>query len=226
MTLNRCVWLTPGLVISLGCAGGLDTSPAYYGAGPTPAGADAGVSTSASGWDAGATPAADGGAGSGAWSADAGMNAGTWAAPQPAAGWGAAGKTGVAGSWAAAGAYAAAGARAPVSAAGSGGAAGAPAAASCDFRGLMQAKCGNATCHGAPAMTTGLDLTTAGLAARVKDREASGACADKLLVDPTQPEQSALYLKVTGSECGVKMPLGGSLMASEQECVLSWIEGL
>ena len=115
--------------------------------------------------------------------------------------------------------------------------AGAPAAAggaapkpdagmACDFRGIVQAKCGNQNCHGGPSASTGLDLTTAGLAMRMEGRKGAGSCTDRLLIDKDQPEESMLYLKVTGSSCGVKMPLGGSLSASEQACFLSWIEGL
>jgi hypothetical protein len=100
------------------------------------------------------------------------------------------------------------------------------AAVACDFRGLVQMKCGNLSCHGAPAQTTGLDLTSAGLANRLADRTGSSGCPDHLLIDKADPTQSMLYLKVTGTSCGVKMPLGGSLTTDEQACILSWIEGL
>lgn len=101
-----------------------------------------------------------------------------------------------------------------------------PAAMACDFRAIMQAKCGNANCHGAPGSVTGLDLTTAMLAARVEGRKGKGACTDKLLVDVANPRQSKLYLKVSGSSCGSQMPLGGMLTSDEQACVLTWIEKL
>ena len=100
------------------------------------------------------------------------------------------------------------------------------AAVACDFRGLMQQKCGNLACHGAPAQTTGLDLTSAGLANRLEDRTGSSGCPDHLLIDKENPEKSMLYLKVVGTECGVRMPLGGMLTSDEQACILSWIEGL
>lgn len=102
----------------------------------------------------------------------------------------------------------------------------ADAAAACDFRGLVQMKCGNASCHGAPATNTGLDLTSPSLAMRVAGRKGPSACASKLLIDTENPKQSALYLKVTGTSCGSQMPLGGTLSASEQACVLSWLEAL
>jgi hypothetical protein len=102
----------------------------------------------------------------------------------------------------------------------------ADAGAVCDFRALVQAKCGNASCHGAPASSTGLDLTSASLAMRVAGRKGPNACASKLLIDPANPAESALYFKVTGTTCGAQMPLGGSLTPGEQACVLSWIEAL
>lgn len=100
------------------------------------------------------------------------------------------------------------------------------AGSACDFRGLVQAKCGSSGCHGGPSASTGLDLTSASLAMRVEGRKGPSACKDRLLIDPENPAQSALYLKVTGSSCGSQMPLGGSLSSSEKACFLSWIEGL
>lgn len=100
------------------------------------------------------------------------------------------------------------------------------AAASCDFKALMQARCGAASCHGSGGAAAGLDLATDGLAARVGDRKASGACADAPLIDRDDPAQSVLYRRVTGASCGVQMPLGGLLRSDEQACILSWIEGL
>jgi hypothetical protein len=99
-------------------------------------------------------------------------------------------------------------------------------AVSCDFKALMQSKCGSSGCHGAPALSTGLDLTSEGLAARLKDEQASGACSDYLLIDTAAPERSALYLMTTDDSCGIRMPLGGTLSTAEQTCILQWIENL
>jgi hypothetical protein len=78
-------------------------------------------------------------------------------------------------------------------------------AAACDFRG---------------------HLTSASLAMRLEGRKGASACTDKLLIDKQSPEDSMLYLKVTGTSCGLKMPLGGSLTATEQACMLDWIGSL
>lgn len=97
---------------------------------------------------------------------------------------------------------------------------------SCDFKALMQSKCGSSGCHGAPATSTGLDLTSADLATRLQGRKASDSCSDYLLIDPDNPEKSALYLMVTPNSCGVRMPIGGSMSAADQACVLSWLQSL
>jgi hypothetical protein len=100
------------------------------------------------------------------------------------------------------------------------------ASVACDFRGLVQMKCAGSACHGAPASGTGLDLTSPMLAVRVEGRKGPAACANTLLIDKANPKRSAIYLKVTGTECGSRMPLGSTLTAAEQACVLSWIDGL
>lgn len=96
----------------------------------------------------------------------------------------------------------------------------------CDFKTLMQAKCGSAMCHGGPSAPTGVDLTSDGLAGRLKNRSGSGACGSKRMIDTEKPEQSALYLLVSGNSCGIRMPLGDKLDVDEQACILQWIEDL
>lgn len=100
------------------------------------------------------------------------------------------------------------------------------ASASCNFKALMMARCGNATCHGGPSSGAGLDLTTDGLAQRLAGPRGSDACSSYLLIDTDAPEKSALFLKVTDRACGVRMPLGGTLGSEEQLCILQWIERL
>lgn len=214
-------WRVALLLVASGCAGSLDNAEDYQ---TVPVG-DAGPARAP---EAGRAPVP--------------MSAGQggWGGSKPAASAG----TGAAGGWSSPGASAGkGGAVAPAGAGAGGGSANntdddagvadsgstqmpPPQPAACDFRAIMQAKCGNATCHGAPGSSTGLDLTSAMLAARVEGRQGKGACSDKLLVDPENPRDSKLYLKVSGSTCGSQMPLGGQLNTDEQACVLAWIEGL
>jgi hypothetical protein len=86
-------------------------------------------------------------------------------------------------------------------------------------------KCGAASCHGGPTASTGLDLTSDGLRARMANVNGGGACSDKPMINEDDPEQSTLYLIVTGNACGLRMPLGGTLSATEQACILEWITG-
>lgn len=103
----------------------------------------------------------------------------------------------------------------------------ADAAPACDFKGLVMTRCGGSGCHGGPSAGSGLDLTSASLPMRVQGRKGPAACSSNLLIDKGAPEKSALYLKVTGQTCGTQMPLGGgTLPKSDQDCILSWIEGL
>lgn len=103
----------------------------------------------------------------------------------------------------------------------------ADAAAACDFKGLVMNRCAGSSCHGGPAAGSGLDLTSAMLPMRVEGRKGPASCSSNLLIDKTNPAKSALYLKVTGSTCGSQMPLGGgTLPKADQDCILSWIEGL
>lgn len=104
--------------------------------------------------------------------------------------------------------------------------AGSEAGIGCDFNALIMGKCGSSGCHDAPAVSNGLDLTSADLSLRLAGRRGSGACSAYLLVDPATPNQSALYLKVTRDACGSRMPLGRTLTDGEQACILRWIESL
>jgi hypothetical protein len=215
-------WTCVLSIAAMGCAGKLDPNEDYYANSNPVLRPDSGVEQPAEQAGSGWREAPDGG-----WD-DAGQQA---EPPKQSAGQGGSGRASAAGSGSANAAAGRAGAPTPA-AAGRGGSSapaaggGAPVAASCDFRALMQAKCGNSSCHGAPAESTGLDLTSAMAGARLDGRTGRTACTDKLLIDKDNPEDSVLYLKVSGSECGVRMPLGGTLSADEQDCVLSWIEGL
>lgn len=100
------------------------------------------------------------------------------------------------------------------------------AGAGCDVRALFMQKCGNAGCHGAGAVASGLDLVSSDLATRLAGKKGSGACSSFALIDREAPERSALYVKVTAEACGSRMPLGGTLSDREQACILSWLENL
>jgi hypothetical protein len=94
----------------------------------------------------------------------------------------------------------------------------------CDFQALIMSKC--AGCHSVPLVSNQLDLTAPDLAQRLAGRQATDDCSSYLLIDPVNPNRSALYLKVTRDACGARMPLQRPLNDVEQACVLRWIESL
>jgi len=83
-------------------------------------------------------------------------------------------------------------------------------------------RCGGA-CHGATAPQQGLDLVSAGVAARVVGVPATSCAAT--LADPADPASSFLYTKLAAKPpCGGQMPLAQlPLSAADAACVLAWI---
>jgi hypothetical protein len=83
--------------------------------------------------------------------------------------------------------------------------------------------CGGTSCHGTDAPQQGLDLVSPGLASRVVGVAAKGCSV--LLADPTNPEGSLIYQKLSPSPpCGAPMPLARPpLSRADADCVLAWI---
>ena len=98
----------------------------------------------------------------------------------------------------------------------------------CDFKALMTTKCGDApSCHQGAESGTRLDLVSDGLAARLMGMQGSDECVGRPMLDLENPAQSVFYLRVSGTSCGVRMPLGDPAVdEADQACILSWIEQL
>jgi len=88
---------------------------------------------------------------------------------------------------------------------------------------IFQPQCGNSGCHGALAPQEGLDLVSAGVAARVVG--INGAECSGVLANPASPETSLLYTKLSSHPpCGAQMPLAANpLSSADVACVLAWI---
>jgi hypothetical protein len=88
---------------------------------------------------------------------------------------------------------------------------------------IFQPQCGNTGCHGALAPQQGLDLVSAGVAARVVG--VNGTECSGLLANPASPETSLLYTKLSSHPpCGAQMPLAANpLSGADAACVLAWI---
>jgi len=83
--------------------------------------------------------------------------------------------------------------------------------------------CGGTGCHDAVGPQQDLDLVSPGVAARVVGVAGVG-CAS-ILADPTSPEASLIYRKLSPTPpCGSPMPLSRPPLSDEDEaCVLAWI---
>jgi len=88
---------------------------------------------------------------------------------------------------------------------------------------LFESTCTGASCHSASNKAQGLDLQSPDVAARLVNVPATEGAG--LLIDPSAPAQSILYLKLSPSPpFGARMPLGATpLDASTLGCVLAWI---
>ncbi len=88
---------------------------------------------------------------------------------------------------------------------------------------IFSTKCGD--CHGADQPNAGLDLVSAGVAARMLGVMSVGACDGLTLVDPVGGDHLLLGKLDGGATCGSPMPLGPTLLtATEIECVARWID--
>lgn len=90
---------------------------------------------------------------------------------------------------------------------------------------VFAASCDGANCHGTDRPALGLDLVSPDVWSRIADRETvNAACAPAPLVDPDAPRASGLYLKVSGTACGQRMPVGGALDAETIACIERWMQ--
>jgi hypothetical protein len=92
-----------------------------------------------------------------------------------------------------------------------------------DIPEFLGATCTGSGCHSSSSMAQGLDLQSPDVASRLVGIAATEGPG--LLIDPSSPSDSVLYLKLTANPpFGVRMPLGGTpLDASTLACVLAWI---
>lgn len=89
---------------------------------------------------------------------------------------------------------------------------------------LLAAKCGAGACHDAEDPEANLDLVSPGVRSRLLDVP-SDTCAQRILIDSTDPELSFLLEKLYPQpECGSQMPHSSPpLSVEEVECVRRWV---
>lgn len=89
---------------------------------------------------------------------------------------------------------------------------------------LMRPRCATSGCHDAASHSGDLDMSSAGLGARLLASR-SDACGNRPLLDTNTLESSYFLVKLAGSPpCGSSMPLSGpALSPSELLCVRQWL---
>lgn len=91
---------------------------------------------------------------------------------------------------------------------------------------LFATSCGTSSCHDGADPTRGnLDLISPGVFERLEG-VASHECGDFLRVDPAEPDNSFLFLKITGRQgpgCGQRMPQVSFLTNTQISCLQRWI---
>ncbi len=102
--------------------------------------------------------------------------------------------------------------------------AGAAVSFASDVQPIFDARC-TTTCHRPTNPTGGLTLTPATSYGQLVDAPGEhAACSDIARVEPGAPTSSVLYLKVTGTTCGPRMPQNGTpLSAGQLRTIEQWI---
>lgn len=98
----------------------------------------------------------------------------------------------------------------------------------CDaFNTILLERCGTAGCHsegvGQGAFAASEDVVEDFIDAP----STKGAACDQVFIDSTNPEDSLIYTRLFGTDCGglLAMPLSGDpLTEEESDCVLSWLQ--
>ncbi|MDP2208593.1 MAG: hypothetical protein Q8K98_07440 [Bacteroidota bacterium] len=81
----------------------------------------------------------------------------------------------------------------------------------------------NASCTGCHGSSGGLNLSASVSHANLVNVNAQSSCTTLKRVLPTNASQSVLYLKVAGTDCGNRMPQGGSLPTQQINLINDWI---
>jgi len=90
---------------------------------------------------------------------------------------------------------------------------------------LFKSTCGQTSCHAKGSAQ--LDLVSAGVAARLIDQSSQSTTCDGHTYIATDGAASLLLDKLSDKPpCGAKMPLGGTISASNMQCLTTWVHSL
>jgi hypothetical protein len=101
--------------------------------------------------------------------------------------------------------------------------------ASCAVEVIFAEKCASSVCHDSTSPQAGLDLSVAALeTALVGVASSDSDCSDRILIDPSDIENSFLLEKLESNtpECGDPMPYGSILPPDQIACVRQWVVSL
>lgn len=98
--------------------------------------------------------------------------------------------------------------------------------------GILATNCGTANCHGQAGGNGNLEIPVGAtpeqvrfaLAGKNVESASSVYSAGTPFVVPTQPEESAIFLRINSNTAGVRMPPAGNLVDAQIEAVRTWIE--
>jgi hypothetical protein len=112
----------------------------------------------------------------------------------------------------------------PVGGGGSGGDLPAPG---CDAFPILLSSCSiSSGCHAEGSGQGAFAVDEEGVVDFVDQASTKGAC-DQLFIDSANPEESLIYTRLFGTECGgtLRMPAAGDFLTDEEsDCVLSWLQ--
>lgn len=95
-----------------------------------------------------------------------------------------------------------------------------------DVQPIFTQNCAVSGCHAGSSPRVGLNLEAGkSFDFLVGVQSAAGSCTNLKRVEPGNPAQSALVLRLEGSTCGPRMPFGGLPLPDAQiETVKAWIQ--
>jgi hypothetical protein len=96
---------------------------------------------------------------------------------------------------------------------------------------VLQASCGNGSCHSNRGVTIGDFAVGADEAASYVSRGSARNPECGLIIDPIEPQNSLILTKVTGDfpkdmNCGAEMPVGSfeDITVAQIDCLADWVE--
>ncbi len=81
----------------------------------------------------------------------------------------------------------------------------------------------NGSCTGCHGVEGDLSLTAGASYGQLVNITAQSSCTQLVRVLPLKADSSVLYLKLSGSSCGSRMPQGGSLSQTDIDRIRDWI---